>query len=229
MGNEEEPFKPVLKQDNEFQIFKDFLTRAAKLQELGAVGSKFLGGFQQGLEFLRRPPVNRKSELTDNVIKANETERVKSYFVAGCVNTHDRVQNVSKLHTCLLGLQGHLTQAKRIINELENLLVDLTVAIKTCNRSFSPVRNEDLYANLDQETTVNQEETPSSDYSLDYAALMGIIYSMLKQDYVMQERIVSSLNFKSLAGELESYCLMWSLRPFINDEIVMQAWRYVIH
>ncbi|XP_065874379.1 uncharacterized protein [Euphorbia lathyris] len=182
MGNEEEPFKPVLKQDNEFQIFKDFLTRAAKLQELGAVGSKFLGGFQQGL-----------------------------------------------VHTCLLGLQGHLTQAKRIINELENLLVDLTVAIKTCNRSFSPVRNEDLYANLDQETTVNQEETPSSDYSLDYAALMGIIYSMLKQDYVMQERIVSSLNFKSLAGELESYCLMWSLRPFINDEIVMQAWRYVIH
>lgn len=105
----------------------------------------------------------------------------------------------------------------------------------------------------------------------DFAALMGIVYSMVKQDYVMQvinfwytffhillwsnapkslaswcwtfwsfcnstidnfttllqERIVTTLNLKSLSGELESYCLMWSLRPFINDEIVHQAWRLI--
>lgn len=61
----------------------------------------------------------------------------------------------------------------------------------------------------------------------DYAAMMGIIYAMLKQDYTMQEKIVSSLNLKSSAGELESYCLMWSLRPFVNDEIMFQAWKLV--
>ncbi|RVW92083.1 hypothetical protein CK203_037122 [Vitis vinifera] len=42
---------------------------------------------------------------------------------------------------------------------------------------------------------------------------------------LLQERIVSSLNLKSSTGELESYCLIWSLRPFINDEIMHQAWK----
>ncbi|WCJ42667.1 hypothetical protein M5689_023461 [Euphorbia peplus] len=222
MGSEEEP---------ELEILKDFLSKVAKLEELGGIGCQFVGGFQQGLEFLRRPPISSKSELTEKILKANETERVKSYMVAGCVNTHDRVQNITKLHTCLLGLQGHLTQAKRIINELDNLLADLTVSIKTLNKSFSPMSFGDVPAIPDQQTTINQEETPLSDAKqleiTDYAALMGIIYSMLNQDYAMQERIVSSLNFKSSASELESYCFMWSLRPFINDEILMEAWRCI--
>lgn len=44
---------------------------------------------------------------------------------------------------------------------------------------------------------------------------------------LLQERIITNLNLKSLSGELESYCLMWSLRPYINDEIVHQAWRLI--
>ncbi|XP_019055503.1 PREDICTED: uncharacterized protein LOC104610547 isoform X4 [Nelumbo nucifera] len=61
----------------------------------------------------------------------------------------------------------------------------------------------------------------------DYAATMGIVYSMVKQDYTMQEKIISSLSLNSSSGELESYTLMWSLRPFINEDIMHQAWRFI--
>ncbi|XP_057528316.1 glutamate receptor 3.4-like isoform X3 [Amaranthus tricolor] len=43
-----------------------------------------------------------------------------------------------------------------------------------------------------------------------------------------KEKIVSSLNFKSSSGELESFCLMWSLRPFINDDVIHQALRQLM-
>ncbi|KDP32151.1 hypothetical protein JCGZ_12612 [Jatropha curcas] len=213
-----------------FQIFKEFLTRVAKLEELGSVGSRLLVGFQQGLEFLRRPPINRKSELVENIIRTNETERVKSYLAAGCINNHDRIQNLNKLNTCLVGLRDHLTKAKNILNELETLLEDFATAIKTAGGSSSILRNEVLGEKFDQQATTNQE-TSSLDLQefemTDYAALMASIYSMVKQDYVMQERIVTSLNLKSLSGELESYFLMWSLRPFVNDDIMHQAWKLI--
>ncbi|CAK9136116.1 unnamed protein product [Ilex paraguariensis] len=59
----------------------------------------------------------------------------------------------------------------------------------------------------------------------DYAAMMAILYSMVKQDCIMQEKIVTSLSLKSSSEELESYCLMWSLRPFVDDEIMCEAWK----
>ncbi|KAG8641090.1 uncharacterized protein LOC110629873 isoform X2 [Manihot esculenta] len=211
MGSKEGLFKA------EFQIFKDFLTSVAKFEELGAVGSRLLGEFQQGLELLRRPPINRKSELIENIIRANETERFKSYMAAGFITSHDRIQNISK--------------SKSILNELDKLLEDSTFAIKTANGSFSPLTDEDLCEKFDQQAAINQEETSSVDLQelqmTDYAALMGSIYIMVKQDYMMQERIVTSLNLTSSSGEMESYCLMWSLHPYINDEIMQQAWRLI--
>lgn len=45
--------------------------------------------------------------------------------------------------------------------------------------------------------------------------------------HLFQERIVTSLNLTSSSGEMESYCLMWSLHPYINDEIMQQAWRLI--
>lgn len=47
-------------------------------------------------EFLRRPPINKTSELVEKIIKSNDTKRVKSYVEAGCINSHDGMQNVSK-------------------------------------------------------------------------------------------------------------------------------------
>lgn len=43
--------------------------------------------------FLQRPPIVTSSKLIENIIKKNETKRLKSYIDAGCVNIHDAVQS----------------------------------------------------------------------------------------------------------------------------------------
>uniref|UniRef100_A0A7N0UBT1 DUF7795 domain-containing protein n=1 Tax=Kalanchoe fedtschenkoi TaxID=63787 RepID=A0A7N0UBT1_KALFE len=92
-------------------LFRDSMTRLAKFEELADVGSRLLQGYQQGLEFLRRPPI-KKSDLVEKIIKANETEQLKSYFgeKSKCVNTFDAVENINKLHACDSGLKDHLTR-----------------------------------------------------------------------------------------------------------------------
>lgn len=87
--------KPELK-EKVSNIFQDFLTRITKLEELAGIGSRLLNGYQQALEFLRRPPIDETSQLIKNIIKANETKRVKSYIEAGCINVHDSIQNTNK-------------------------------------------------------------------------------------------------------------------------------------
>ncbi|PSR87871.1 DNA double-strand break repair Rad50 ATPase [Actinidia chinensis var. chinensis] len=213
------------------QIFSDFMTRVTQFEELGAVGNRFLVGFHQGLEFLRQPPINKTSKLVNSVIRANETERVLKYFEAGCVNTHDSVQNISKLHTCQLGLKDHLSKAKCIVNELEVSVKEVTGVMQTANESKPYLMDNVTGEEFGPEATAYDEEIASSDLQkpeiTDYVAMMGVIYSMVKNDYIMQERIISSLGLKSSSGELESYTLMWSLRPFVNDEIMHQAWRLI--
>ncbi|XWS45069.1 hypothetical protein CRYUN_Cryun15aG0105000 [Craigia yunnanensis] len=169
------------------------------------------------LEFLQRPPINKTSKLIENIIKANETKRLKSYLEAGCINSHDRVQNMCNF--------------KSLLNDLECLLEDATAALHTANEHLSPLLDKESVDGLDlQESSAEDEITSSQLRKLevaDYAALMGIIYSIVKQDYVMQDKIVTSLNLKSSSGELESYCLMWSLRPYVNDQIMHLAWKLV--
>lgn len=132
------------------------------------------------------------------------------------------------MHTCLLGLHNHLSKAKSLLNELEHLLEDLSGAIQTANGCLPPLKIEDCSDQLSQQITSDQSSFELGELEMtNYAVLMGIIYSMVKQDYVMQERIVNSLNLKSLSGELESYCVMWSLRPFIMDEVMHHAWRLI--
>ncbi|KAK6258726.1 hypothetical protein SCA6_013200 [Theobroma cacao] len=233
MGMEGEEQKKLKGETKEkiVQIFKDFLTSVAKLDELVAVGGRLLTGFQQGLEFLLRPPINTTSKLIESIIKANETKRLKSYLQAGCIKSHDSVQNTNKLHTSLLGLRNHLIKVKSLLNDLESLLEDARAALQTANEHFSPLLDKEPVDGLDlQESSGEDEMAPSplrEPEVTDYAALMGIIYSMVKQDYVMQDKIVASLNLKSSSGELESYCLMWSLRPYINDQIMHLAWKLV--
>ncbi|KAK9228495.1 hypothetical protein WN944_021446 [Citrus x changshan-huyou] len=216
MGSDVGKLKSELK-EKVLKLFKDFMTRLAKLEELGTSGSKLLTGFKQGLEFLRRPPIDRTSELIENIVKSNETKRVKSYFESGCINVHDSVQNMSK--------------SKSILKELECLLEDVSSAIQTATECLPPAWDNDFSNGLDLQATNDEEDIKSSDLQepemTEIAAMMGIIYSMLKKDYAMQEKIVISLNLKSLSVELESYCLMWSLHPFINDEIMHRAWRLI--
>ncbi|CAN1307477.1 hypothetical protein LINPERPRIM_LOCUS27084 [Linum perenne] len=206
--------RPQLKSQT-VQILKDFLTRVAKLEELGDSASGFLSGFHQSLEFLRRAPIDMESKLMSKIISANETKRMKSYVESGCCYAFDRVQYTSK--------------SKSILTELEELMEDLTVTIRASNQpSSTPFEIDDLCNQLDhqglrQEEPFVQEHEPI----LFIASSVGVIYSMLKQDYVMQEKIVGSLSLKSAAGELESYVLMWSLRPYVNDEIMQQAWSLI--
>ena len=41
----------------------------------------------------------------------------------------------------------------------------------------------------------------------------------------LQERIVSALSIKAPSLELQSYCLMWDLRPYIDDNVMHLAWK----
>ncbi|GAU28958.1 hypothetical protein TSUD_153740 [Trifolium subterraneum] len=65
------------------------------MDELGTAGSKLLYGFQQALEFIRKPSINTNSKLINSIIKANETERLKSYVNFECKNRKDVVQNAT--------------------------------------------------------------------------------------------------------------------------------------
>ncbi|XP_073127097.1 uncharacterized protein [Henckelia pumila] len=207
------------------QIYADFMTSVTKFEELGTFGSNLLVSFQQAIGFLQRPPVEKTSKLIEGIIKAHGTKRFLSYVEAGCKNTHDNVQNVSKLQTCHLGLQDHINKAESIISELEHLLDDAASIVQTKKE-----QDEDVSSSVDS-SVFNGTEEVSSDLSnpdvTDYASMMAVIYSMVKQDYTMQDRIVSSLSLKSSPAELETYCLMWSLRPFIDDDVMQQAWSLV--
>ncbi|KAF9607537.1 hypothetical protein IFM89_036899, partial [Coptis chinensis] len=77
-------------------IFSDFMTKVTKFDEMVSVSNKFLVGFHQHLEFFRRLSLKKTSKLIDNIIKANETERMKAYLQSGCRNVHDGVQSISK-------------------------------------------------------------------------------------------------------------------------------------
>ncbi|KAF9616884.1 hypothetical protein IFM89_032846 [Coptis chinensis] len=208
-------------------IFSDFMTKVTKFDEMVSVSNKFLVGFHQHLEFLRRPSLEKTSELVDNIIKANETERMKAYLQSGCRNVHDGVQSISKLNTCQQGLQEHLSKGKSVLHELEMLMDDLVGVLTTADISTLQCQDEHICDGLIHEKEEMESTPHTKPVVTDYVTLMGFVFSMLTQDYSMQEKIVSSLNLNSSSGELESYCLMWSLRPFINDEIMHQAWRFI--
>ncbi|XP_010275515.1 PREDICTED: uncharacterized protein LOC104610547 isoform X1 [Nelumbo nucifera] len=232
-GMEEENTALLELNSKAFHIFSDFMTRITQLEELVSLGSKLLCGLQESLELLRRPPVNKKSEVVDAIIKANETMRLKAYLEAGCITANDGVQSIRKLHECKRGLHDHLNkdQAKSLLNELESLIGNIVDVVQAANEIVPDFGKHSRDELVHQATSFEKGELESHDIHKpevsDYAATMGIVYSMVKQDYTMQEKIISSLSLNSSSGELESYTLMWSLRPFINEDIMHQAWRFI--
>ncbi|KAG7021077.1 RPT5 [Cucurbita argyrosperma subsp. argyrosperma] len=101
---------------------------------------------------------------------------------------------------------------RSLTNELERLLDDVSIALEMENRLCA--------------STVSDEDEDKPDAN-EYALLMGIIKVMVKKDHIMQEKIISGLSLKSSSGELETYRLMWSLRPYIDDEIMKRAWKLI--
>ncbi|XP_042507646.1 uncharacterized protein LOC122083811 [Macadamia integrifolia] len=202
-----------------------------KFEELVSLGSKFLVEIREAVELLQRPAVHKTSEVADGIIKANETKRMKAYVQAGCINAHDGVQNISKLRDCQRGLQDYLAEAKGLLNELDCFIDDIVGVLQTSNEIASHVLGYSGDGLVLQGTSFEMEVMESRSIQkpevTDCASIMGIIYSMVKQDYMMQEKIICSLSLKSSSAELQSYCLMWSLRPFIDDDIMHQAWKLI--
>ncbi|KAG4395101.1 hypothetical protein GLYMA_20G162400v4 [Glycine max] len=142
------------------------------------------------------------------------------------------------VRSCTHGLCNHISKAKEILNELEGLLGDVTNAIQTTDGNLLALSDLDFDVELnepEEKDALSRSQSPDvtttkKKKSIDVphlAMVMAFIYSMVKQDYLMQEKIVSALDVKMPSEELESYCQMWSLRPFINDEIVHQAWEHI--
>ncbi|KAF3654101.1 putative glycosyltransferase-like [Capsicum annuum] len=214
-----------------FHTFSEFMIRITKFDELAEVGRRLLVGFQHGIAYLRRQPIEKNTELVEHVIKDNESKRLSSYIEAGCLNAHDSVHNMSKLHTCHLGLQDHVNKAKYAVDELARLLEDAEAALQSINCSLAQMG--ELNVDNDTDSLKNSQGEASSvapvEHEItDIAILMAAVYSMVKSDYTMQqEKIVSSLNLASPSEELESYSSMWSLRPYIDDEIMHKAWKLV--
>ncbi|KAK7360992.1 hypothetical protein VNO77_03015 [Canavalia gladiata] len=237
MRSKEEKSISVLEEEI-FHKFRDFMIGIIKIEELGIAGNKLLSGFQQALEYIRKPPIDTNSKLINKIIEANETKRVITYVNSGCRKLNDSVHSVTNLRSCKHGLLNHISKAKEILNELEGLLGDVTSAIQSTHGNLSALSDLDFDVELNEQvendalshshspdvTTIKKKKnTPVT--HLD--GLMAIIHSMVKQDYLMQEKIVSALDPKLSSQELESYCQMWSLRPFINDEIVHQALQHI--
>ncbi|CAK8574311.1 unnamed protein product [Lathyrus sativus] len=219
--------------------FRHFMTRFTKIDELGTAGSKLLSGFQQALEFIRKPPIDTSSKLVNSIIKANETERLKSYVNFESKNRKDVDQNATNLGSCKHRLLLQIRQVKVVLDELEDIQANVQNVMQSIHGKLSSLSDTDMdfklneqaiYDNLDENTAFCHSTTRKVKKNSDpthLAALMVAVYGMVQQDYLMQERIVSALDLNVSSEELESYCLMWSLRPFINDELVHEAWKYI--
>ncbi|KAL5726933.1 hypothetical protein ACHQM5_000175 [Ranunculus cassubicifolius] len=203
-------------------IFSDFMSKIAKFDELVSVASNLLVGFQQHLELLRRPSLSKTSEVVANILKANQTERLKAYVESGCRNVHDGVQSLTKLNACQEALQDHVCKAKKLLKEVKTLMDDVIREVQTLPRQYAHISGDFLHQKEESEAVPLRKHQVA-----DYTGMMAIIYSMLSQDCLMQEKIVSSLNLNISSEELESYCLMWSLRPYIDDDVMNHAWKYI--
>ncbi|KAL9246194.1 hypothetical protein vseg_019759 [Gypsophila vaccaria] len=212
------------------QLLSEVLVNVVKLEQLAEVGKRYLTSYQLGLEFLRRSPIHETCELVQSILKENET-RVKSYVEVSCINVYDSKLSVTQMNTSLSWLHDHLIEAKSILGELETLMNKAGDWMHAKPRDPFDLTTLEFTEESEHESTSENMEIPSHKVVTlnvtECASFMAVMYSMVKQDYVMQERVVSSLGLTTSPGELDSYCLMWSLRPFVNDDVIHEAIRCI--
>ncbi|KAL1548137.1 hypothetical protein AAHA92_16411 [Salvia divinorum] len=210
------------------------MMRIAQFDELVSTGSRFLVSFQQALGFLGRSPIDKTSILLEGMINAHGSRKavIRSQSCAVSYLYDFREFARSFIIKC---------KSKVVVDELESLLGNAASIMQTssdndredissnsvlCIASTEQTANEkdedDISCNFNSLHTVQGRP----DLAEDYGSMMAIVYSMVKQDYTMQARIVFSLSHKSSQEELETYCQMWSLRPFVDDDIVSKAWNF---
>ncbi|XP_049407379.1 uncharacterized protein LOC125870872 isoform X2 [Solanum stenotomum] len=165
------------------------------------------------------------SDFMLRITKFDELVEVGSRLLVG-------FQQGLEVHTSHLGLQNHVNEAKVVVDELACLLKEAEAVVQSINCSLAQVGELNVDNRTNPLETCHDEAEASSVDPLeheitDIAIMMAVVYSMVKSDYTMQEKIVSSLNLTSPSGELESYSSMWSLRPYIDDEIMHKVWKFV--
>uniref|UniRef100_A0ACD6A346 Uncharacterized protein n=1 Tax=Avena sativa TaxID=4498 RepID=A0ACD6A346_AVESA len=212
------------------RIFTEFMAGVARFEELVDGGERFLARFRRELEYFRRPRLPSESDVMGEIVRSNCTDRMKSYLESGGGLHCQNISNLSQLHSCEGGLKVYINKVNALLKELQCLVEDAYDAALTANLSAIKFRDEsstDNKMNDQSHFREEKEEQPADQLDRDSSlvTLMILVHNMLKLDYTMQEKIVKSLSLKSSSTELESYCLMWDLRPYIDGNVMDLAWK----
>ncbi|KAF5179165.1 Fad-binding protein, partial [Thalictrum thalictroides] len=149
--------------------------------------------------------------FSDFMTKITKFEEMVSIASKLLVGFHQQLE----VNTCQQGLEDHLSKAKGELNELQMLMDELVCVVQTANTSTSQCQDEQ-FSDVVLHAKEEIEYTPLIKPEVsDYTVMMAI------------EKIVTSLSLNSSPGELETYHLMWSVRPFVNDDTMHQAWRFI--
>ncbi|KAG6517835.1 hypothetical protein ZIOFF_021234 [Zingiber officinale] len=184
--------------------------------------------------------LNRKLELDRVYSKLGEkiTRIFRDYMTK--VTEFEELADVGKrfltgfhrvtVHSCVLGLRDNLKNAEALFNELDCLKEHAIAATEAATKSVTAL-DDSFCEEMLKDISFEEEKEPlpkhPQDTSISEVMLMKIISDMLKLDYAMQKNIVLNLNIGTSVSELEGYCLMWNLHPYIDDDIIHRAWRYV--
>ncbi|XP_044350594.1 uncharacterized protein [Triticum aestivum] len=133
------------------------------------------------------------------------------------------------IQSCEEKLEDHINKAKVLIEELECLAED--VYSTTLTASLSILEASDCFDGDDNLPADSCEDDGQSvdplDSAVSYSSVMILVHNMLKLDYSMQEKIVKALSLKTPSSELDGYCLMWDLRPYVDDNVMQLAWKFI--
>uniref|UniRef100_A0A0A9DPZ1 DUF7795 domain-containing protein n=1 Tax=Arundo donax TaxID=35708 RepID=A0A0A9DPZ1_ARUDO len=210
-------------------VFLEFMTKAARFEELAESGKRLLVRFRQELEYFRGPQIPTESDIMSEIMKSNCTGRMRSYLEAGCRLHCQDISNINQFRSCKDGLNNHINKAKTLLEELECLVKDVYGITLTASLSALKTSDSSSIDNkLNNESCFVEEEDESADQldtDVSLVTMMVIVCKMLKLDYTMQEKIVRALSLKTPSSDLEGYCLMWELRPYVDDNAMHPAWK----
>ncbi|XP_066366149.1 uncharacterized protein [Miscanthus floridulus] len=219
-------------------VFMEFMTKVARFEELADSGERLLGRFREELEYFRRPQIPKESDVMKQILKSNCTVRMRSYIEAGCRLHCQNISNINQLSSCEDRLKDHIKKVKTLLEELECLVENVYGITLIASLSALEVSDSQCLDNMlstdccSMEGVSTQEEDKSADKSADqldtdvsFVTVMVMVRNMLKLDYMMQEKIVSALSLKTPSSELEGYCLMLNLQPYIDDDVMRLAWK----
>lgn len=211
--------------------FPEFMTRVALFEELVDGGRRSLARFRQELEYFRRPRLPSESDTMGEIVRSNCTDRMKSYLESGCSLHCQNISNLNQLNSCEGELKGYINKVNALLEELQCLVEDAYDATLTANLRAIEVADERTADNkMNDESRFTEEmevQQPADQLDRDSSLVMVMIlvYNMLKLDYTMQEKIIGSLSLKSSSTELDGYCLMCELRPYVDDDVMHLAWK----